>query len=337
MCVVDGDNIKSLDVISEQTLLGYATAAEAWFKLHFEISVPLYISRGGRQAELHPFIAEVVRQRRAWRIPQQKKEPISQEMYEWLHQHVLALCRDNAAAVLDQAAAVFDWLRLGLFPGSHLSEYGQSHLEHGERFATIPLVKEAGDWAGMPLAFVAADFTFYDRNQCLLSFEDALAGLAVEVHIRFRYDKSKENFTIRKFRRQRGCFLCPVKAALSIVDRARRLRVPASEPLGVYRSGAKKGSYRFLKGEQIVRVLRQACRAAPPNPDHYLRRHISRLVTHSNRVTAAVALFNAGVVIEDIAFRLRWNSDAIRFYLRDCFRTIGLLTERAVLGAVTSR
>ena len=78
-------------------------------------------------------------------------------------------------------------------------------------------------------------------------------------------------------------------------------------------------------------------RAAHPDPKHYLRIHIKRLVSHSNRVTAAVALYNAGVKIEDIAFRLRWNSDAVRFYLRDCFRTVGELTERVVNGAISGR
>ena len=131
----------------------------------------------------------------------------------------------------------------------------------------------------------------------------------------------------------RGCFLCPVKAALSIIQRAHRLQVPPDEPLGVYRKNAS-GTYAFLQGAHVVSVMRKACVAAHPDPDHYLRLHIKRLVSHSNRVTAAVALYNAGVPIEDISFRLRWNSDAVKFYLRDCYRTIGDLTQRALMGAL---
>lgn len=48
--------------------------------------------------------------------------------------------------------------------------------------------------------------------------------------------------------------------------------------------------------------MRQAVVEAYPDPNHYLRLNIKRIDAHSNRVTAAVALSNAGMSIDDIAF-----------------------------------
>jgi hypothetical protein len=81
--------------------------------------------------------------------------------------------------------------------------------------------------------------------------------------------------------------------------------------------------------------MRSACLSAYPNPDHYLRRHITSLVTHSMRVTAAVALAQAGISIEDIAFRLRWSPQSVTTYLRDCTHQIGRLTHAAIVGALS--
>ena len=107
-------------------------------------------------------------------------------MYEWLHDEVVSLCYQDESATLDCVAAVFDWLRVTLFTGSRLGEYAQSHLEKGQRFATIPLIPEAGKWAGQPLAFVEEDFTFYDRHLKQLTIEAALTeGDTWELHVRF--------------------------------------------------------------------------------------------------------------------------------------------------------
>ena len=79
--------------------------------------------------------------------------------------------------------------------------------------------------------------------------------------------------------------------------------------------------------------MQQACILAYPDPNHYLRLHIHLLMSHSNRITAAVVLHNAGEEPPIIAFRLRWSVETVRFYLRDCFKAIGRLTEQALRGA----
>jgi hypothetical protein len=89
----------------------------------------------------------------------------------------------------------------------------------------------------------------------------------------------------------------------------------------------------MIKGDHVQSVMRHACRQAYPDPNHYLQLNIKLLMSHSNRITAAVALYNANVPIPEIAFCLRWFIDSVTFYLRDCFKAIGPLTEAATNGA----
>jgi hypothetical protein len=125
--------------------------------------------------------------------------------------------------------------------------------------------------------------------------------------------------------------LCPVAAALSFTRRGPKLLNHEFEPLGMF---IAKNSQRYtVRGRHVQRLIQDACRLAHPAPAHYLRQHIDRLMSHSLRVTAAVALHNAGVSLDDISFRLRWNSDAVKLYIRDCYRTIGDLTCRTLAGA----
>ena len=79
--------------------------------------------------------------------------------------------------------------------------------------------------------------------------------------------------------------------------------------------------------------MRYACRTAYPDCSHYMRQHIDRIVAHSNRVTACLALHQAGVVVEDIAFRLRWQVPSVQFYIRESYSKLGELTQKAVAGA----
>jgi DNA-binding NarL/FixJ family response regulator len=80
-------------------------------------------------------------------------------------------------------------------------------------------------------------------------------------------------------------------------------------------------------------VMRYACTIAYPDIRHYMRQNINRLVAHSNRVTACLALHQACVLEEEIAHRLRWQVPSVRFYIRESYSKLGDLTQRAVAGA----
>jgi hypothetical protein len=232
--------------------------------------------------------------------------------------------------------AVWDWLRLGIFTGSRLSEYAQSRLKKTQRFQIIPVNGETGIWGGHPLAFIQADFQFFDGAACSIPLSAVYSrhksGTVRSVHIRFRYDKSADNFSIRKYSVSLDPILNPVDAAVSLLQRADLLKVPSLEPIGVYRNTSKT-PYSFLRDSHIRDALRAMCVRTYPDPQHYLRLNITRLVPHSNRVTAAVVLHMGGASISDIAFRLRWHEASVPTYLRECFQDVGSIMETAITGA----
>lgn len=109
-------------------------------------------------------------------------------------------CDDHV--LLSLCWAALDWTALGLHTGSCLAEYGQSKTQPGELFTRVPNSPDTGRWAGMPLAFICDDFTFYDVSLKCHPYQECLreSSLPTHVCIRFCFDKSKNNFTIRKFK-----------------------------------------------------------------------------------------------------------------------------------------
>ena len=290
----------------------------------------------GKKPSLIPFIRDIIQQRTNWKQPKQKREPYTYAMFEALSRYLCARRKTDSNVFLSAEWAVFDWSGAGIHTGSRLGEYGQSKPKKGVPFAMVPMTEDAGDWAGTPLAFIQADFTFYDHDMLRRSHSECLAdeSLAAFLHVHFHYDKSKNNFTIRKYRRVSGSLICIIKRSLAILRRAYLLGIPAHFPIGAYRPlSSTPGQFAFLDGDIVRDVMRFACRLAYPDPRHYMRLHSHLIMSHSNRVTAAVALYNAGVAIPIIAHCLRWSVESVSFYLRDCFRAIGPLTLKAIEGA----
>jgi hypothetical protein len=254
-------------------------------------------------------------------------------MFLVLHHDVNALAGDQAR-LLDCVPAIYDWTWLGVFTGSRLGEYGQSKPRSGELFAMVPLTPDAGKWAGMPLAFIREDFTYYDIQRHLLSRSNlqSLRSFAEEVHVRFCYDKSTTNFAIRKYHRMRHTFMCAVHSSISILKRADTLTIPAGFPIGAYHASTA-GDYKLIQGDDVCQVMRYACTIAYPDIRHYMHQHIDRIMAHSNRVTACLALHQAGVSEEEIAHHLRWQVPSVRFYIRESYSKLGDLTQKAVAGA----
>jgi len=184
--------------------------------------------------------------------------------------HYLDQCsKTDPNIFLSAEWVVFDWSATGVHTGSRLGKYGQSKSQKGSPFATVPMNKDAGDWAGTPLAFIRADMTYYDRNMICRMIQECIAdpSLAEYLHVQFRYDKSKKNFTIRKFQRVSGSILCIVKQTLSIHKRAHLLSVPDDYPIGAYQpSGTSPKQFALLTGHHMQQVMQFACRLAYPDP-----------------------------------------------------------------------
>jgi hypothetical protein len=78
------------------------------------------------------------------------------------------------------------------------------------------------------------------------------------IHIRWRFNKSKFNFIVEQYQRQRGTPLCPVKRAISIIRRALRLGTPCWDaPLGVF-TGANQQVY-TIQCPQLLTCMHTAC------------------------------------------------------------------------------
>ena len=70
-------------------------------------------------------------------------------------------------SLLDLEAAVFDWIRLGVFTGTRAGEYAQTATRKGT-YSSVPFTNDAGVWGGYPVAFVASDFTLLSAKGCTL-------------------------------------------------------------------------------------------------------------------------------------------------------------------------
>jgi hypothetical protein len=320
--------------LTEQTLAGYLGAAHAWLETVLEITVPIHSTAMGGKAKLNPLLGQTIDLRRAWKQPQEKREPFSYDMMETLSKLVSSSVAHDRRDALRLQAAVFDWIRLGVFTGSRVSEYAQTSSKRGT-YLRVPTTTAAGIWAGTPIAFMPCDFTLLDDKLRILSFSDLVKspGRASHLHVRFRFDKSPQNFTIRKFRRTGHKFLCPILASISILCRASALGVPATAPLGAFRFKSSKQSFTYITSTDVIATMRETCLATYPDPAHFLHQNVKRIVAHSLRVTAAVALFNVGYSIDEIAFRLRWQPQSVQHYLRECSKHSDERTTSAMDGA----
>ncbi len=169
---------------------------------------------------------------------------------------------DPSGTFISTLHTIFDWMRLGLFTGSRLGEYGQSRRTKGSRYNTVPQSIDAGEWAGTSIAFIAADFIFFTSDLIVVP-HDKVSSFHVKravsaIQIRFRFDKSKDNFTIRKFSSLAHSFLDPVDAGVSIIRRAQTLGVPAHEPLGVFHTPSAP-AYSFITAKTVTDVMHHAC------------------------------------------------------------------------------
>jgi hypothetical protein len=329
--VKQGNGLQRTQHPCAATIAGYIKAAALWLETEFRQTIQTScLTASGASLGLHPLLRDLIASQRTWSKPQKKKEPFTFAIFEYLHLGVVAAARRDRQTLLGRTAAVYDWTGLGLHTGSRLAEYGQSKPDKKSPFARVP----QGPCAGQALAFIRADFHCYNVDGCRLT-DFAIRndpGSATDLHVYFRYDKSATNHSVRKYTRIDDSFLCPIARSLSILRRADALGVPLDYPLGVFRRD-DSGAFAFLHSKDIQQVMRAACKAAYPDAKHYMRIHINRLVSHSNRVTAAVALRAAGQSIADIAFRLRWKAESVETYLRECYQCVGDLTQKAVAGA----
>ena len=185
---------------------------------------------------------------------------------------------------------------------------------------------------GLPIAFLESDFTFYDNTGCHLLTATVIHNMssAAKLNILFRCNKSGCNYTTCKFSKG-GSWLCPILAAISILSRARLLRVAPNHPIFIYRNWP--GTTTLLRAAAVMDTMQQACLNTYPAPTHYMHLHLHGVTSHSNRVTATVALWRAGLTTRDIAFRLRWKPESVEHYIRKYSQDVDEYTAATIAGA----
>ena len=329
--VFEEGSIEGKPDLAASTIAGYLNAAIFWLRTNLKLDCT------DCTTENCGYGKQVLSQASKWRVPKPKRLPYTYAMFETHHNRVSAQVQADHRASLYKDAAVQDWTRLGLFTGSRPGEYAQT-VGTSTRASTVPNVPAAGEWIGEPLAFIASDFTFFDKFNRRLTLTEILddPDRPVELHVRFRFDKSGRTFTVRKFRRGSG-FLCPILAAMSILLRAAALNVPSNAPVGVFynpRARKAKNGVVLLQSSDVIEVMRSVCLETYPDPRHYYHINYKCIDGHAVRVTAAMVLFAAGVPKEVIAFRLRWKLESVDHYLRDCAGFTCHMTQAALIGSL---
>jgi hypothetical protein len=202
-----------------------------------------------KRSQMLPYLRDIIQQRAAWKEPTKKKQSVTLPIIDSIQDmaHEVAKQSSLTAAFLSVEYTVYDWERVVIYTGSRIAEYSQSSsatastssgfkFASGKKHAKVPMYHAAGIWAGFPIAFIATDFTFWDINMCQLDSSICLAqnahAVIFEIHIRFRFDKSKHNFTIRKFQRQKQIKFDLVIGVINIFCHASMLNIPAHKPIG---------------------------------------------------------------------------------------------------------
>ena len=258
---------------------------------------------------LHPILRARLDHTRKWQKPRDKREPFTYPMFTTLFHQVQALCQADARNNLGLLALVFDAVRLGIFTGCRSCEYAQSKGPVG----TISRVPQPASDLSPPkaVAFIADDFKFFGAGRVKLSHAQVLRHphQAVELHIRFQHDKSGRNYSFENLVLALPGYAQSLPLSV-ILRRASLLAIPANNPICAYQSPS--GGTLYLRSQDVTDVMRKICTATYSNPQHYMWVNIHRIASHSNRITAAVALYLQKVPIDAIAFRLRWQPDSVQ-------------------------
>ena len=106
--------------------------------------------------------------------------------------------------------------------------------------------------------------------------------------------------------------MCPVKAAIRLVQRSIRFGLAADEPLGKFKTA--RGDIKFTTAKQMATLLQNTACIAHNLTDEL---ELSRYTAHSLRVWAATLLSRAGCSGNYIQIRLRWKSETFLGYLRN--------------------
>jgi hypothetical protein len=203
---------------------------------------------------------------------------------------------------------LFDVTCIGRFLGPRVSEYAQTSPSTID-YHVYPSGKK------VIKAFIADDFVFLDKSGKIIdsqSLTDESSDVVKKLRCTWRIQKNRCNGqAITLSSDDKHPQLCPVRAALRLVLRARRCGQPDDRPVACYNV---KDKLVYLTGKRVAALFRDAVKTIYPNMSTVER---ARYSAHSLRVWACVLLDEAGMSPQFIMSRLRWMGNSFRMYLRD--------------------
>ena len=255
-------------------------------------------------------ISGVLAEVKRWELVPNRREPLTVDMYMWLHDHI------NAPASVhgpdSRYRAVTNWFGKGLYEGYRLTEWAQSV---GHRDLNNPVLDIFGD----PRAFMLGDLSFRSLARTRLELRAAHHDPTNvgEVTITYRTQKNGSNGEKRSHvRNEHNTKLCDVRLTMEILARFIRLvGWNYTTPLAVYSAGP--GLVHYITSTDIELVMRDAAAHVYNLSPRTCQKELQLWSAHSIRVGACVILHAMGFTASQIQFILRWKSMAFLVYLRN--------------------
>ena len=311
--VAEGSSIKSTSQPHLKTIQGYVRAA-AGIATAGGGDDPRYLSRHldrhGKRVYIH-LLAEVFDTAKKW-TPLKRAEclPVTVRIIAVIG----AAVSSQAGGELRLSALIRDAVIIATFTGSRVAEYAQASKPAGVPYMTVPINAASGKHGGEAIAFIRADFAFYSDGRVELFA--AVIITASYLRVRFRYTKGSRNFVYRMFAAIPLSPFCPVQAAARVVQRWTALGADPQAPIFCYNNCFFGNTPSFITDKQMTAALRNAAAKAYPSPHHIVRQQVEALHSQSLRVFACLCLKLGGWDEEKISHQLRWNSDAVKYYIR---------------------
>lgn len=199
--------------------------------------------------------------------------------------------------------AILDWASWGRYSGPRQGEWCQTRQT---KYDTAKNTDEAE-------AIRGDDVEFFDLTGKLVDTEIGNLAFISYAQVRWRWQKNGDNGEKRKyFRDPSAQRWCPCLALWNIMQRAKRLGIPANEPIAKYQR--EDGKILFITNNNFTKALYSAAKVKLGIKN---AKELKKWSCHSLRVTAANELHRLGFNETYIKQRLRWRSDAFMVYLRD--------------------
>jgi hypothetical protein len=262
---------------------------------------------------LCPTLNAIFKEMERWEQMPNRREPFTIEMLDEL----LAQVKVNQESFLSKNAAMTDWLLIGLFTGSRLTEWAQEAYINDP---DSPKCNLYGDTA----AFCLPDVRAQTISGAML-FGATILSVPCEhiakFWIRWRTQKNGENGEEKLYVRNRikgGRNL--ITPMYNVLRRFVTLRgvTDTTTPLALYADSAQKRLYLITAADIENSMRTVAAKLFKLDPSKAAdKKKLQLWSAHSLRVGACVILHGLGFTESQIKHLLRWKSNAFMAYLRN--------------------